>query len=638
MKKIIAVITTAVMAVMMIPQAFAQSSFPQAFWALSDSFLAAQNAGDDDGIIEIGKSICELLENWPKSSETIPVLGTRYQDIANAYERKGDFIASAEYFRRYLPYGRELGWDDGVRIAETKTAYYEPILDIYLETDTCPIYYGARNEPVSGVLFGQVSEQTRTNESMVLLYENFGSPLSDWNRSVLDDAAEAGKAVEIAFNFPGEGATAAAVPQQGEYINSFIRSISPYSEKIPVFLRIGAEMDVWTVAAEPEVYIAAYRAIAQAARSIAPNMALVWSVNHVSGWDVDVTAFYPGDEFVDWVGISAYMVRYFQNKMWDTNDRIDEIMFKAGRAADPVFMVKNVVENFGDRKPIMIAEGGASHYNSSLGADSTDWAVEHLYEYYGWLPMVYPQIKLIAYFNNRIDTESNDFSLKNSPALNSAYEEATKDSVYIKNSANGTGSSYVMLDGQTVQGSFTIASYAHFYEKENIKVEYYVDGELAASAGRAPYKAVISAPGAGMHTVTAVAYDAGGNRLGQNTVNVAVEDKITILYNGSELSGDVPPCISDGRTLVPLRLIFQAMGADVEWDDSTKTITSTLGEKSVVMQVGNPVMVKSGTESALDVPPVIVDGRTLVPVRAVAEAYGAYVNWDAASRTVVINY
>lgn len=639
MKRIIAMMIAAVMtSAIMVQPAFAEESFPHEFWALADRFIAAQDSGDDEGIIEAGISICNLLENSPKNSGTISVLGTRYQDIANAYERKGDFGAAAEYFRKYLPYGRELGWDDGVRIAEAKVSYYEPILEMYLETDACPVYYGAKHEPVSGVLFGQTDEQMQSAESMRLVYVEFGEPFSDLNRGMMERAAEAGKAVELALNFPYEGATAASVPGQTEYIESLLRSISPYTEKIPVFLRIGAEMDVWANPAEPEVYITAYRTIAQAARSIAPNIALVWSVNHVSGWDTDVTEYYPGDEYVDWVGISAYMGRYFQNKVVDNDDRVDEIMFSAGRGADPVYVVKNVVEKFGGRKPIMISEGGASHYNRVLGADSTAWAVEHLYEFYGWLPMVYPQIKLIAYFNNDTVAEANDYSLKNSPSLTEAYEAATSDSVYIKNNASGTGTSYIKLDGQTVQGSFTIASYAHFYEQENIKVEYYIDDVFAAAAERAPYKVTLSAPGAGVHTVTAVAYAADGSKIGQNTVNVAAEDKITILYNGGELSGDVPPCISDGRTLVPLRLIFNAMGAQVDWDDSTKTVSSKLGEKTVSMQVGNPVMLRNGEEVTLDVPPVIADGRTLVPVRAVAEAYGAFVDWDAANRTVVINY
>lgn len=634
-KGIISIIAAASLAASIIAPVSA-SSFPHAFWSLADNFTNAVNAGDDAGIVEIGKSICELLESSPKSSETIPVIGTRYQDIANAYERMGNYTMAAEYFNKYLPYGRQLGWEDGVRIAETKIACYEPVMDIYMQTPKCPVYFGAKHEPVSGVLFGQVAEQTRSDESMVLIYEEFGTALSGWNKNEMNKAAEAGKAIEVALNFPNEGSTAAAVPYEGAYIESFINDLKPYSEKTPVFLRIGAEINVWVNMASPESYITAYRAIADAARRIAPNIALVWSVNYVSGWDTKVEDYYPGDEYVDWVGLSAYMIRYFQDQTWDTGDRLSEIMFKAGSAADPVFMVKEVVEKF-SHKPIMIAEGGSSHYNSAVG-DSTDWAVEHLREYYGWLPMVYPQIKLMAYFNNKIGSETNDFSLKNSPALNAAYTEAVQDSTFIKNSANGTGTSYVKLDGQEVTGSINVSCYTRFYDKNNITVDYYIDDVYAASSSVAPYTATIGPLSAGGHLIRAYAHTPDGSVLGSGAAGVESKDKITILYNGRELVGDVPACIIDGRTLVPLRLIFDAMGASVEWDQNTRTVSSALGDRTVSMQVDNPTMIRNSEAYLLDTSPVIKDGRTLVPVRAIAESYGAQVGWDAQTRTVTITY
>lgn len=393
-------------------------------------------------------------------------------------------------------------------------------------------------------------------------------------------------------------------------------------------------MDVWENSCDAQVYINAYRTIANAAREIVPEAALVWSINHVSGWDTDASAYYPGDEYVDWVGISAYMVRYFQNKQWDTNDRIDEIMFRAGRAADPVFMVKSIAETYGSRKPIMIAEGGAAHYNSVCG-DSSAWANEKIREYYGWLPMVYPQIKLIAYFNNNIASESNDYSFVNSPELESAYKQATESNVFIKDKADGSGSSYVRLDGQETSSVITVASYAHFYEKENIRVEYRVDGEWAALSDKAPYSVNLNV-GDGEHVITAAALAENGERIGQSTAKILAKQKITVKYNGQELSGDVPACISDGRTLVPLRLIFDAMGAEVKWDDTDKSITSSLADRTVVMKVGEQTMTKNGETVALDVPPVIMNGRTLVPVRAVAESFDADVRWDAESKTVII--
>lgn len=114
------------------------------------------------------------------------------------------------------------------------------------------------------------------------------------------------------------------------------------------------------------------------------------------------------------------------------------------------------------------------------------------------------------------------------------------------------------------------------------------------------------------------------------------EDAIPVILNGAELDCDQPPMIVDGRTLVPLRAIFEGLGASVDWDGATRTVTSTLDGTTVVMTVDSAVMHKNGEAVTLDVPAKIVNGRTMVPVRAVGEAFGADVRWDGATRTVYV--
>lgn len=114
------------------------------------------------------------------------------------------------------------------------------------------------------------------------------------------------------------------------------------------------------------------------------------------------------------------------------------------------------------------------------------------------------------------------------------------------------------------------------------------------------------------------------------------EEAIPVILNGVELDCDQPPVIVDGRTLVPLRTIFEGLGASVDWDGATRTVTSTLDGTTVVMTVDSVVMVKNGEAVTLDVPAKIVNGRTMVPVRAVGEAFGADVRWDGATRTVYV--
>jgi len=112
--------------------------------------------------------------------------------------------------------------------------------------------------------------------------------------------------------------------------------------------------------------------------------------------------------------------------------------------------------------------------------------------------------------------------------------------------------------------------------------------------------------------------------------------EIKVLVNGAAVTFDQPPIIENGRTLVPLRAIFEALGADVEWEHSTQTVTAVKDDITIVLKIGDAFLTKNGERIALDVPAKIVGGRTLVPARAVAESFGADVQWDQATRTVTI--
>lgn len=117
---------------------------------------------------------------------------------------------------------------------------------------------------------------------------------------------------------------------------------------------------------------------------------------------------------------------------------------------------------------------------------------------------------------------------------------------------------------------------------------------------------------------------------------VSAADGIRVLLDGNELEFDVPPQIIDERTMVPLRVIFEAMGAKVDWNGEMRTVTASTADTTVKMTVDNTEMYINGAAVTLDVPPQIVDDRTLVPARAVAESFGAEVDWDGETDTVII--
>lgn len=123
---------------------------------------------------------------------------------------------------------------------------------------------------------------------------------------------------------------------------------------------------------------------------------------------------------------------------------------------------------------------------------------------------------------------------------------------------------------------------------------------------------------------------------------VVAADGITVIVNGSVIEFDVPPQIIGDRTMVPMRGTFEALGAKVEWVAELRLALATYGTTVISMCIGESsftvtnVMTNETKTIALDVPAQIVDGRTLIPLRAVSEALGKDVAWNGAARTATI--
>lgn len=114
---------------------------------------------------------------------------------------------------------------------------------------------------------------------------------------------------------------------------------------------------------------------------------------------------------------------------------------------------------------------------------------------------------------------------------------------------------------------------------------------------------------------------------------------VTIQFNGISLSSDSAPVIKNGRTLVPLRLISESLGADVKWDAATKTVTIIKNSDTVKLTISQKATTKNGQPaSTLEAPAEIIGGSTYVPVRFISEALGAAVEWDNANRAVKIKH
>jgi hypothetical protein len=116
-----------------------------------------------------------------------------------------------------------------------------------------------------------------------------------------------------------------------------------------------------------------------------------------------------------------------------------------------------------------------------------------------------------------------------------------------------------------------------------------------------------------------------------------VPDHITVIVNGETVDfGNSQPVNINGRVLVPMRDIFEALGLVVGWNQDTKTATGKKGVTDISITIGAQKMLVNGKEVKIDVPAQIIDGSTMVPLRAITDSAGGQVKWDQLSQTATI--
>lgn len=127
------------------------------------------------------------------------------------------------------------------------------------------------------------------------------------------------------------------------------------------------------------------------------------------------------------------------------------------------------------------------------------------------------------------------------------------------------------------------------------------------------------------------------DRLGEMYEESGQGEGVKVFVKGRKVTFDVPPAIIGDRTMVPVRAVAEALGAEVAWDGTTRTVTVVKGGTVVLIPVGSPTAEVNGTPVTLDVPAVIVGNRALIPLRFVSESLGAVVDWFGTGQVVAVN-
>ena len=431
MKKMISMICCAVIWMGMSVICTAAYEFPSEFWEQHDLYEPALENKNYPDIIKYGKTSIEILEKEPNCPETRRAKASKYRDVGEAYFYLQDYQSCEPYYKKLQElveqYPSELS-----DFQETVNATVKHLsTDMRLYTDGGdPVYYGARNEKKKGgVLYGACYDgnirKNLENESMLLSYQELGQQLATYNINALDTAQKRGLAVEIALNCPREGKDIRNFDELSDSLQEMYDLLKKYDDVPAIYLRFGAEFNIWSDLAEPDDFIAAFRQVYRQFTKL-DNVAVVWSPYQTSSYGINMHDYYPGDAYVDWVGMSSYAEKYFLGSK--KQSPYYNLMFQTGLASTPVTAVSEIIDTYGDRKPIMLSESGCSHYVFPEDEDTTDFAVRRMQEYYEYLPMVYPQIKLMAHFDMYVAGGNNDFWVSNNEKLKEEYLKRTKSS------------------------------------------------------------------------------------------------------------------------------------------------------------------------------------------------------------------
>lgn len=628
-------------------------AFPNAIWSPLEQFNAAFAVGNDAEVLRLGIELVAIMEREPDSQEKTEFLGGKYQQLSQCAERLGLYEQAVEFYKAYLPYAEKLGWTDGIRLAKLKIQYLTPVLELYIRDEGyTPPYFGAKFEPARGVYFGSVydnelethlaysaetiQQRYPKKNSAYLMYLEFGDEIWNLGRyaKYFSQINPNTTAVELAWNIsyvPDD------MQQHMEYVTKTIDYLAETG--IPIFLRFACEMNVSNLGNNPEKYIEMFRTVAQYAKT-KPNIATVWSPADISALNMPMADFYPGDEYVDWIGVSFYLKKYFGGvKDYGADTDNLNTYFACDTYAHPFNHISEVMAFMAERniqKPVMLSECGVSHYIRTVGEDTTDWAAYRLKSLYSELLLKYPAIKLVNYFNVERTMEDSAFELFTNDRLKTAYNKSVEWDYLLENFGQIAPAGYRPLgEGEAANGTILAAAYAP--KADGAMVQYYVDGQWVHAASEPPFSIDLSAYPNGT-VLEAVLCKNDGTRILSKTWNLqAVEPEIRVQFNGVPVAfPDQKPAVIQDRTLVPARGVFEAMGMQVSWAEETQTVTVSDAAYTVVLQIGSPKMLVNGEEKIIDVPADTINGRTMIPVRAISEAVGCTVEWIEAENLVRI--
>lgn len=503
-------------------------------WKCWESALAAKNSANYQSAIEQIKQLApDFLAKHDGNSNAM-----LYKHLGECYSALGMNAEAAECFKREAELWASVSKTqeniDANRRATLINSSVQMYAKTYNEAYKTRKDFSEMYEPANGLYVGAYAEGDRAvhdpysmnkfymNEfpalvgrdmSAYLLYMPSTTPLSNY-QSHIDIAKQKNKIIQLAIEPVNLYQTQ---PGDATYIK-LAQDMEASGAKF--LMRFACEMNdtscPWYTT-DYNLYIEKFRIVADIFHTYAPSVPVVWSPNFYPANNMHL--YYPGDAYVDYVGISSYMNH--QPETDPLGQGVDRNRWSE--------QLDTICSLYAHKKPIIISEGGASYIDYTTWADITPFASTQLYDFFTYLPIKYPSVKAVFLFDQ--DKNSNNgcyrFSLSNNAQYLDAFKRGTQSEQYLASpDENASLPQYYEL-GTNVAVEAAVVEISSFIKtpaNDASYVVYNVYGTDIATSYGIPYSASIDfTPYKGTTIpLKAMAFNAAGAKVAEKTYYVKV--------------------------------------------------------------------------------------------------------------------
>ncbi len=652
------------------------NQLPNGWWPVWEPYENALNSGNAEQIVKTGDAVLAFFAQYPLDVNigelSINIRQKRLDMLY--YEGKGDYAGAIENTTKLRDLADYMNKNSSIDYSDTYTRciihldLLSPFTGVYAASYTQRSNYASRIAPVSGSLYGSVfqgylADNGNGRGSIASVYVELERETAEGFDYLIQPIAKGGQVLQINLNYENKGTTARAIPT-GAYDRSIQETLSYLATlSCPVMLRIGGEMNIWGNPQQitdeyvtPADFIRSYRYIADKARAVCPKVELVWSPMYICRWGETFEEFWPGDNYVDWVGMSFYFNH-------DRSDSDAIYWIEATRSmqfTDPLLSAKSLVAFAKQHnKPVAATEGGA-YKNGSRGEA---YAAALTAKEYAAVTMVYPEIKSLVHFDMNINEVNGRHDYTMTGSLRNQTLSAIDANPSLISRGESSAATYIPAEKYNEaakDGKIIFGATGYTYNDRDMRVTYALDGKETAGTGASNrYVLDTAAVGSGAHTLKVTFTDSKGYSESKSyRIEVGSTVKITVgeapaqqtpapAANGApgvSVKGkavqwtDAAPFIdANSRTLVPLRAVGAALGLNVDWDGTKREASFSDGNKTIYFPIDrSSAHTSDGKSITMDTAAVIVNSRTYAPIRPLAEFFGFSVEWDGTSRTVII--